>query len=370
MTTDLTVRPDAQQLTVLTNEQLSYIAATEFVPPGLRGNLPAILACVATGRALGIADMTALRSIHIIDGKATFSAELMVMLARQRGHSIQGEVADGVARVVGKRADNGDTMTVEWTLAMAERAGLLNKQNWRKYPEAMLWARAVSQLCRELFADCFAGATYVPEELEDTVGGSSADIPGVEPAHTGSVPAAESSGESPPSPTVEIHKAAAAVRGDNPPVDMADPDIPFGDAPVPEHQPPEQTWATAAQKKKLDTLVGQLRNAGVVTTDRVYELAGREAVVGEDGVLHWAPLRDALTKAEASRLIDALENIEVGDTLAVIEQLLLAHAETTGRADATALAIEKARQDKSPAQFAVWMRQQGARLDALVRAAK
>jgi hypothetical protein len=56
-------------------------------------------------------------------------------------------------------------MTSTWTLAMAERAGLANKQNWKRYPEAMLWARAVSQLCRMLFADCFAGATYTTEEL-------------------------------------------------------------------------------------------------------------------------------------------------------------------------------------------------------------
>jgi hypothetical protein len=151
----------------LSNEQLRYIARTEFVPPGLRGNLPAILACVATGRELGIGDMVALKSIHIIDGKASYSAELMVQLVRARGHSISGEVTDGSAVLKGTRADNGDSMTCEWTLQMAERAGLTGKQNWKRYPEAMLWARAVSQLCRMLFADCFAGKTYVPEEIED-----------------------------------------------------------------------------------------------------------------------------------------------------------------------------------------------------------
>jgi hypothetical protein len=62
---------------------------------------------------------------------------------------------------------------------MAQRAGLANKQVWKAYPEAMLWARAVSQLCRMLFPDCFAGGTYTPEEapdadyveLEDSAGG-------------------------------------------------------------------------------------------------------------------------------------------------------------------------------------------------------
>lgn len=151
--------------TALTGAQLKFISSTEFVPAGLRGNMPAIMACVATGRALGIDDMASLRSIHIIDGKATFSAELMVQLARKAGHSIVGEVSETGATVTGKRDDNGDTMTSKYTLEDAERAGLLGKTNWKKYPGPMCWARAVSQLCRMLFADCFAGASYTPEEL-------------------------------------------------------------------------------------------------------------------------------------------------------------------------------------------------------------
>jgi hypothetical protein len=170
-----------QQPVSLTNEQLKFIASTEFVPPGLRGNLPAIMACVATGRELGIGDMAALKSIHVIDGKPTFSAELMVQLVRRHGHSITGEVSAESATVHGIRADNGDTMSVTWTLGMAANAGLAGKQNWKKYPEAMLWARAVSQLCRMLFADCFSGATYTPEELEGSVGEPQAgpDLPPV-----------------------------------------------------------------------------------------------------------------------------------------------------------------------------------------------
>lgn len=154
--------------TVLSNDQLKFIANTDFVPKAIRGNLPAILACVATGRAMGLADMESLRSIHIVDGKATFSAELMVNMTRRKGHSIVGDFGDGSVTARGKRGDNGDEMAVTWTIAMAERADLTGKMNWRKYPEAMLWARAVSQLCRMLFADVFAGQTYTADEAELT----------------------------------------------------------------------------------------------------------------------------------------------------------------------------------------------------------
>jgi hypothetical protein len=81
----------------LTNEQLSYIANTEFVPQGLRGNKPAILACVMTGRALGLDDMSSLRLIHVVNGRPTFSAELMVQIVRRHGHSISGAIKDGAA---------------------------------------------------------------------------------------------------------------------------------------------------------------------------------------------------------------------------------------------------------------------------------
>lgn len=158
-----------QPSVMLTNQQLRYIASTDFVPKQLRGNLPAILACVAFGRALGIPDMVALRQINVIDGRPSFAAELMVARVRERGHSITGNFAADSCTVIGKRADNGDEISVTWTTEMAREAGLLGKDNWKKYKPAMLWARAVSQLCRMLFADCFGGiGTYTEEEVEMT----------------------------------------------------------------------------------------------------------------------------------------------------------------------------------------------------------
>lgn len=201
----------AEVATALTGAQLKFISNTDFVPKGMRGNLPAIMACVATGRALGLADMTALRSINIIDGKATFSAELMVMLARDAGHSIVGEVSPKAAKVTGRRKDNGDTMSVEWTIEDAERIGLLSKPNWKKYPEDMLWARAVSALCRRLFADVFAGASYTPEELGygDVTADELMDEPAQDPASAGASPP-----EPPPTPDTSPESIGEEIAGE------------------------------------------------------------------------------------------------------------------------------------------------------------
>lgn len=156
---------DEPQAVMLTPQQIQVIANTEFVPKSMRGNVPKVLACVARGRAMGIPDMVALNGIDIIDGKATLSAELMCAIVREHRHSITGEVNGERAVVRGKRRDNGDTMTAEFNVQMAETAGLLNKANWKRHPDDMMWARAVSKLCRRLFADCFAGGTYAPEDM-------------------------------------------------------------------------------------------------------------------------------------------------------------------------------------------------------------
>ena len=123
MTTELAVREETSAV-MLTNAQLQMIANTSFVPAAFRGKVPEVLACVATGRALGLPDMTSLRGIHVIEGKATLSAELMVAIVRGHGHSISGKVGKTEALVRGVRADNGDEMEAYFDLDMAQAAGL------------------------------------------------------------------------------------------------------------------------------------------------------------------------------------------------------------------------------------------------------
>lgn len=80
---------------------------------------------------------------------------------------------------------------------------------------------------------------------------------------------------------------------------------------------------TKAQATKLNVLVGKLRDAGKITTEQLYAALSRarnldgETMVGlldgardESGGLHWGPLRDSLSKAEASDLIERLGNLE------------------------------------------------------------
>jgi hypothetical protein len=110
------------------------------------------------------------------------------------------------------------------------------------------------------------------------------------------------------------------------PMPKAD-DIDFGDpVPVPDDNAPVGTTktgdATVKQTKMLDVLVGKLRDAGQITTQQLYAAISKERNIDADdmmkliggrdteGVLHWAPLRESLTKAEASALIERLSALE------------------------------------------------------------
>jgi hypothetical protein len=104
------------------------------------------------------------------------SAHLLLALIRSRGHAIvESESGPTAARIKAKRGDNGEQMTVEWTMEQASKVRvkegdkmvpLSETSRYRNYPEDMLWARCVSRLYRRLFSDAAFGATvYVPEDF-------------------------------------------------------------------------------------------------------------------------------------------------------------------------------------------------------------
>ena len=107
-----------------------------------------------------------------------------------------------------------------------------------------------------------------------------------------------------------------------PPLPSAAPTTAAPTAPQAENGQPKPL--TRAQAKKLDVLVGQLRDKrAAITTDNLYAAlaSARQVDVDvmieltpeardEDGALHWGPLRETLTRDEASDLIERLQRLE------------------------------------------------------------
>lgn len=144
------------------------IARTEFVPTALRNKPESVLACILTGHELGIGAMQALSKIHVIEGKPSMAAELMRAVILREGHVLDIEESTNTRCTIVARRSNSERETrMTYSIDDAKRAGLEGKQNWRKYPRAMLLARCTSEIARAVFPDVLAGISYSLEELTD-----------------------------------------------------------------------------------------------------------------------------------------------------------------------------------------------------------
>lgn len=144
-----------------------YIAETDFVPKGLRNRPAAIAACILTGRELGIGPMASLKSIHMVQGVPSLSAEYKRARALAAGHQIVVDETTSTRCIArGRRAGEDNWLTITWTMDHAKRAKLDGKDVWKQYPQRMLQARATGELCDLLFPDATLGLPTT-EELED-----------------------------------------------------------------------------------------------------------------------------------------------------------------------------------------------------------
>jgi hypothetical protein len=128
-----------------------------------------IAAVVAKARSLNMDCIEALNgALYYLNGRVGMSTETMAALIRQKGHSIMKDPkSDNTVCILhGKRADNGDTWTVSFSMEDAKRAQLI-KHSYEKYPSGMLYNRAMAFLARQLFPDVIRGAGYTMEELKE-----------------------------------------------------------------------------------------------------------------------------------------------------------------------------------------------------------
>lgn len=141
----------------------------KLLPAGITTPAAAFTIIVA-GRELGLTAMQALRSIHIIKGKPTLSADLILALVKRnpackRFHMLKS--TDTEAMYVTERVGEEST-EMSFTMKEAQQAQLLGNDNWKKYPKAMLRARCIAALARAVYPDVVLGI-YDPDELAPEV---------------------------------------------------------------------------------------------------------------------------------------------------------------------------------------------------------
>ncbi len=132
------------------------------------GGQAGIMMTMLAARELGISPMLALNGgIANIQGKLEISARMMNALMRRAGIKIViKESTDDICTLIGGRNDSGDVATVSYTLADAQKAGLVKPGGgWVKNPKDMCFARAISRLARQIAPDIIGGC-YVEGEIK------------------------------------------------------------------------------------------------------------------------------------------------------------------------------------------------------------
>lgn len=154
---------------------LAYTAAkslvkTSFVPASYQGKPEEAAAAIVTGLGMGLDPLAALRSMDVIQGTPAFRAITIRALVQSHGHEIWVEESNQQRAIVkGRRKGHDKVETSMWDIDRARRLNLLGKSNWKNQPEAMLVARATTEVGRLIAADALLGMAYSIEELEDGV---------------------------------------------------------------------------------------------------------------------------------------------------------------------------------------------------------
>lgn len=252
----------------------SALCQTTFVPAQFRGKPEEAAAAILYGDEIGLTPTQALQSVYVVSGKPGLYARSMVALLLSQGHEIWTvEKTDAKVTVAGRRKGSAHTHQETWTTSRAQKAGYTNNKKYTTDPQAMLYARAAADVCRQVAPDALAGLAYSVEEMELS-----------EVAPTTTVVR-----------QVDAEQPRKVQRKKATPAPAAEPEF---DTPTPAAEPGPEL-RTDAQSKKLWVLLRE-RFAGE-TEARAWlssEL-GRELASTKE-----------ITKAECVRLIDHLEQPE------------------------------------------------------------
>ena len=209
-------KPVAEESQIQVRKQLSYSEIEQiskaFVASGMFGTdmdkISKGITKIMAGQELGLAPFASMRAVHVIEGNATLSANTMAGMVKSSGRydytivkkELDGCTIDFYEYQKGKRVKVG---TESFDIDEARMAGMFDpecpnapmehnlrdiqkrgrggstymkhntcncKDNWKNYPKAMMFARAISNGVRTYCPDVFSGMlVYTPDELNAQV---------------------------------------------------------------------------------------------------------------------------------------------------------------------------------------------------------
>lgn len=260
-------------------EYAQQLAFSNMLPKQYHKQPANILYAIEYGDALGIKPILAMNQVHVIEGRPSASAGLISALVRNAGHRLRVWVerdpqgAPTAVATITRKDDPDFEFRAVWTMERAQAAGLADKAVWKNYPEAMLKARATTEVAREACEEALCGIGYTPEEL-----GAQINDDGSVVVTTASPRVAQ------PGQTIRDAVTTAPAPA---PVPASGPAVEQGERMI-----------SGPQQKKLGVL---MREHNIIDKDTA--LAFVADVIGRP-----IASRTELTLAEAGRVIDTLES--------------------------------------------------------------
>jgi hypothetical protein len=130
-----------------------------------------VLALMAVAQAEGRHPASVAKDYHIIEGRPALKADAMLARFQMAGGSVEWlTYTDEKVEAIFSHPQGG-RLQIAWTIKQANQAGISMgrngmKDNWAKYPRAMLRARVISEGIRTVFPGVIVGE-YTPEEVSD-----------------------------------------------------------------------------------------------------------------------------------------------------------------------------------------------------------
>ena len=124
------------------------------------------MALMLIAQAEGMHPALAARDYHVIQGRPALKADAMMARFQAAGGKVEWKQYTDTAVSAVMSHPSGGAVTIEWTIEMANRAGLTKNPTWRQYPRQMLRARVISEGIRTVFPGVAVGV-YTPEEVQD-----------------------------------------------------------------------------------------------------------------------------------------------------------------------------------------------------------
>ncbi len=245
------------------------VCNTKMIPKHFQGNPDECAAAMLYGASLGMDPMQSVRQIYVVHGQAALYARAMDALVKGRGHlTWTVSTADDSVTVAGQRRGSQHVEESTWTFDRAKKAGYTNNEKYRTDPQAMLYSKALSEVCRKIAPDVLNGVYAVEElQMERWDGATKA-------------------------PTANAGSAADRMGAI-----LGKPDA----APEPEPEAPADEPTLLDPRSNLGKrMFATINDAGISDNERLPYIA---SVIGRD-----VTSSKEMTEAEASRVIDHLQD--------------------------------------------------------------